>query len=159
MPDAASAPAPDEATDEREIGFVIADVGRLMRTVFERRVRRLGLTRAQWLALNRLHRHPGATQSELAEMLEVEKATAGRIIDRMERDGWVERRADVSDRRVNRLHLTAAAARIEAELQAVGATLVDDALSLLAPAERAQLGELIGRMKRRLQTIAEAETS
>ena len=71
--------------DERHIGFLISDVARLMRTAFDRRVRRLGLTRSQWLVINRLHRRPGATQSELAEMLEVEKATAGRMVDRMEK--------------------------------------------------------------------------
>ena len=65
------------AEDERQIGFLISDVARLMRTAFDRRVRGLGLTRSQWLVINRLHRRPGATQSELAEMLEVEKATAG----------------------------------------------------------------------------------
>ena len=76
--------------DERHIGFLISDVARLMRTAFDRRVRKLGLTRSQWLVINRLHRRPGATQSELAEMLEVEKATAGRMVDRMEKKGWVD---------------------------------------------------------------------
>ena len=66
------------------IGVVIADVARLMRTAFDRRVRKLGITRAQWLVLTRLHRHPGASQSELADMMEVEKASAGRMIDRLE---------------------------------------------------------------------------
>ena len=42
-------------------------------------------------------------------MLEVEKATAGRMVDRMEKKGWVVRRPDAGDRRVNRLHLTAEA--------------------------------------------------
>ena len=98
--------APVSSEDERHIGFLISDVARLMRTAFDRRVRALGLTRSQWLVINRLHRRPGATQSELAEMLEVEKATAGRMVDRMEKKGWVVRRADAGDRRVNRLHLT-----------------------------------------------------
>ena len=103
--------------DERDAGLTFAsfsghrnlhgsltDVARLMRTVFDRRVRRLGLTRAQWLALTRLHRRPGASQSELADMMEVEKATVGRLVDRLEAKGWVERRAQAGDRRVNRLH-------------------------------------------------------
>src|SRR5712692_3404163 len=101
--------SPLSSKDERHIGFLISDVARLMRTAFDRRVRRLGLTRSQWLVINRLHRHPGITQSELAEMLEVEKATAGRILDRMELKGWVVRSADAADRRVNRLHLSPAA--------------------------------------------------
>ena len=58
------------------VGVMISDVARLLRTAFDRRVRRLGLTRAQWLVLTRLHRRPGASQSELADMMEVEKAPA-----------------------------------------------------------------------------------
>ena len=61
-----------------------------MRTVFDRRVRKLGLTRAQWLVLTRLHRRPGASQSELADMMEVEKATAGRLIRVVHRPGSVQ---------------------------------------------------------------------
>ena len=87
----------------------MSDVARLMRTVFDRRVRGFGLTRAQWLVLTRLYRRPGASQTELADMLEVDRASAGRMVDRMEKGGWVERRADAGDRRVNRLHLTAEA--------------------------------------------------
>jgi DNA-binding MarR family transcriptional regulator len=147
----------DGREDEREIGFVITDVARLLRTTFERRARRLGLTRAQWLVLNRLYRYPGATQSELAEMLEVEKATAGRQIDRMERKGWVVRRPDEADRRVNRLHLTPTALRIETELKAIGEGLLDEATALLSARERDQLTELVGRVKRRLQTMTEAQ--
>ena len=75
------------------IGVVISDVARLLRTEFDRRVRKIGLTRSQWLVLTRLHRNPGASHSELADMLEVEKPTAGRMIDRLEANGWVERRS------------------------------------------------------------------
>ena len=91
---------------EEYIGVVISDVARLLRTEFDRRVRRLGITRGQWLVLTRLHRRPGASHSELAEMMEVEKATAGRMIDRLVANGWVERRAQPGDRRVKRVYLT-----------------------------------------------------
>jgi MarR family transcriptional regulator, transcriptional regulator for hemolysin len=139
------------------VGYLISDVGRMMRTVFDRRVRRIGLTRAQWLVLTRLNRHPGASQSELAEMLEVEKATAGRMIDRLERNGWVERRADMGDRRVNRLYLTAEAERIQAALRRISQQTVDDALAALAPQERIELNRLMASVKARLQQLTEAE--
>ena len=93
--------------DEHYIGYSITDVGRLLRTVFERRVRAFGLTRAQWLVIARVHRRPGLSQSEAADLLEIEKAPAGRLIDRMEAKGWLERRSDPEDRRIKRLHLTA----------------------------------------------------
>jgi DNA-binding MarR family transcriptional regulator len=141
--------------DERHIGFLISDVARLMRTAFDRRVRTLGLTRSQWLVINRLHRRPGATQSELAEMLEVEKATAGRMVDRMEKKGWVERRPDASDRRVNRLFLTAEADLIQVQLAQIADRTVDDALALLSAREREQFSEWMRQVKRQLQAMLE----
>ena len=103
--------SPDE---EHYIGYTMTDVARLLRTVFERRVRSLGLTRAQWVVIARIHRHPGLSQTEIADLLEIEKATAGRLIDRMEAKGWLERRADPNDRRINRLHLTDESRRMHA---------------------------------------------
>jgi MarR family transcriptional regulator, transcriptional regulator for hemolysin len=143
--------------DERHIGFLISDVARLMRTAFDRRVRALGLTRSQWLVINRLHRRPGATQSELAEMLEVEKATAGRMVDRMEKKGWVLRRADAADRRVNRLHLTAEADLLQMQLAEIADRTVDDALALLSPRERDRFSDSMRRVKRQLQAMLEPE--
>lgn len=143
--------------DERHLGFLISDVARLMRTAFDRRVRSLGLTRSQWLVINRLHRHAGVTQSALAEMLEVEKATAGRMVDRMENKGWVVRRADAADRRVNRLFLTAEADLIQVQLAQIADHTVDDALALLSAGEREQFSQSMRRVKRRLQAMLEPE--
>src|SRR5262245_22223792 len=114
--------------DENYIGYSITDVARLMRTVFERRVRAVDLTRAQWLVIARVHRRPGLSQSEVADLLEIEKASAGRLIDRMEAKGWLRRQADANDRRVNRLHLTPAANRLHSAIWPLAETTVDDAL-------------------------------
>ena len=111
-------------TDEY-IGVVISDVARLLRTEFDRRVRRLGITRAQWLVLTRLHRRPGASHSELAEMMEVEKATAGRMIDRLVANGWVERRTQRDDRRVKRVYLTPEAERVHKRIWRVAEDTVE----------------------------------
>jgi DNA-binding MarR family transcriptional regulator len=129
------------------IGVVISDVARLIRTAFDRRVRELGITRAQWLALTRLHRHPGVSQSELADLMEVERASAGRMIDRMEANGWVERRALDGDRRVKRVYLTEEAERVHRRIWRVAEQTVDGALSDLSTAEAAQLMSLLGRVK------------
>ena len=140
--------------DDGYIGYMLSDVARLIRTVFDRRVRRLGLTRAQWLVLTRLHRRPGASQTELAEMLEIDRASAGRLIDRMEKAGWVERRADGTDRRINRLHLTSGARKAHARMWKIAESTVDDALAPLSAREREQFTELTARVKGQLQSLA-----
>jgi len=138
------------------IGVVISDVARLLRTAFDRRVRALGITRAQWLVLTRLHRYPGASQTELADMMEVERASAGRMIDRLEANGWVERRAVRRDRRIKRVYLTPEAERVHRRIWRVAEATVDEALADLSAREGAQLMKLLTRVKRSLVAVVDA---
>jgi MarR family transcriptional regulator, transcriptional regulator for hemolysin len=141
--------------DQHFIGYTITDVGRLLRTVFERRVRDFGLTRAQWLIIARLHRRPGLSQSEIADLLEIEKAPAGRLIERMEAKNWLQRRGDAKDKRINRLYLTSKGNRLHAAIWPIAEATVEDALGNLSPEERRRLSGLMARVKMTLQALAE----
>ena len=88
------------------IGAMIAQVARLLRRSFDERARGIGVTRPQWQVLSLLNRNEGINQGGLAEMLEVEPITLGRMIDRLQDAELVERRADPADRRAWRLHIT-----------------------------------------------------
>lgn len=113
----------------RNFGFILNDVARLLRTVFDRKVKSLGLTRSQWWVLTHLFRNDGATQSELAEILEVEKATLGRLLDRLEQNGWVRREGDAADRRAKRVFLTEEVEPAMKIMRAAAAELRRDALA------------------------------
>lgn len=117
----------------RNFGFILNDVARLMRTTFDRRVRALGFTRSQWWVLNHLFRNDGVTQSELAYILEIEKPTLGRLLDRMEAKGWVRREEHASDRRAKRVYLTEEVQPAIKSMRAAAAELRRDALAGLAP--------------------------
>lgn len=88
---------------------LLYDVARLMRLRGDQHAKTIGMTRAQWVILMWLDRRPGISQNELALLIAVEPITVARLVDRLEIRGVVERRPDESDRRVWRLHLTAAA--------------------------------------------------
>jgi MarR family transcriptional regulator, transcriptional regulator for hemolysin len=113
---------------EGSLGFLFADISRLARKEFDRRVRDLGLTRAQWLFLYYLSRQPGCTQSELAELLQMEKISVSRQADRLEKSGWIERSDHAVDGRAYRLQLTARAARMTGRLEERAGRLRDDYL-------------------------------
>jgi DNA-binding MarR family transcriptional regulator len=120
----------------RNFGFLLNDVARLMRTVYDRRIRELGLTRAQWWVLTHLFRADGITQTELAVVLEVEKPTLGRLLDRLEAKGWVRRTHDARDRRIWRVRLTKEVEPALRTMRAIAAELRRDALAGLSAAER-----------------------
>lgn len=88
---------------------LLHDVARLTRVEADKRARVHGMTRAQWGLMIRLARSPGLSQKELADLLEVEPISVARMVDRLEANGLLERRADAGDRRVWRLHLLPAA--------------------------------------------------
>lgn len=102
--------APDTSQNlDRDFLILLHDVARLLRTRFDQHARTHGMTRAQWVILARLSRQPGLSQNELAGICEVEPITVGRLVDRLEGRGLVERRSDPKDRRIRRLHLLPAA--------------------------------------------------
>src|SRR5579863_8763687 len=102
---------------DRDFLMLLHDVARLMRTRFDQWARTYGLTRAQGIILARLERQPGLSQNEMAALCEVEPITVGRLVDRLEARGLLERRADPGDRRIRRLHLLPASEPILAAIQ------------------------------------------
>lgn len=141
---------------ERNFGLLVHDVSRLMKLEFDRRGRELGLTRSQWWALRALSFREGCTQSELAELMDVEKPTLGRIIDRLEEKDWVVRRPDPGDRRARRLYLTDKVQGLMAELRAISAGVRADAIAGLDAEERERFIDMLGRIKGNLLRLAEA---
>ncbi len=124
---------------DRGLGFVLNDVSRLLRREFERRVRGFGLTRAQWMLLFYVARQPGASQSDLAEILQQEKITVSRQAARLEKNGWLERLDHAADGRAYRLQLTPKARDMVVRLSLVADELRVDALSGLPSARREAL--------------------
>lgn len=92
--------------ESRRFGFLLKDVSRLYAQRFEQHAAALGLTLAQCKALLRLADCEGVSQVRLADLTDLDPMTLVRILDRMESEGWLERRKDPRDRRVRCLYLT-----------------------------------------------------
>ncbi|OAO04919.1 transcriptional regulator [Sphingomonadales bacterium EhC05] len=88
-----------------EFAFLLEEVPRILRKVFDEAIARFGLSRTQWRTLAYLIKAEGMTQTELANCLELERATVGLTIDHLEKLEFVERRHAAGDRRVWRIFL------------------------------------------------------
>ncbi len=138
---------------ERSLGFLLADISRLARKEFDRRVRDLGLTRAQWLFLYYLARQPGCTQSEMAELLQMEKITVSRQAERLEKAGWIQRDDHAADGRAYHLQLTLRAERIIARLDERADRLRNDYLQGITPGRRSALLADLSTIKAKLLSL------
>jgi len=147
------------ATDKTTFGFLVTDVTRLMRKHFDRRAVRFQMTRAQWRALKRLHYSEGLTQNELAEFLEMEPIAVGRVIDRLQKAGFVERRADPTDRRCWRLHLLPKAHGVVDDMELISQKLFREAQRGISAADMKTMISVLGRMKTNLNALDDAGES
>lgn len=136
--------------DVRNIGFLLADVSRLLRRDFDRRVRGLALTQVQWRAIAQLIREEGINQTALADRLDVAPITLGRLIDRLEGAGWVRRAPDPADRRACLLYLTPKAEPILEEMRAHASDAIDAAMAGLPPETQQQLVSTLEHIKQNL---------
>lgn len=143
---------------QNNVAFLSADVSRLIRKRFDVAARTLGVTGPQWRVLAALQRSPGMNQCALATWLEVEAITAGRMIDRLEKAGLVERRPDPADRRAWRLFLTEAADPQMAHLRECADDVFAEALQGLSEDEHEMLLTLLGRVRANLLDDAPGET-
>lgn len=108
----------DKLKFDEDLLFLVHETAQLMRRHADRRARLHGMTRAQWAVLARLERQPGLSQNELAHLIDVEPITVGRLVDRLEEGGFVQRSPDPADRRIWRLGLTDKATPILREIAA-----------------------------------------
>ena len=60
----------------------------------------------QWVVIKRVSEQEGINQKEIANLTYKDPASVTRIIDLLQKKGWIERRAISGDRRAYGLHLT-----------------------------------------------------
>jgi DNA-binding MarR family transcriptional regulator len=134
------------------LGFLLADVSRLLRRSFDARARTIGVTRPQWRVLTMLTRHEGINQGGLAELIDVEAITLCRMVDRLAEAGLVERRADPADRRAWRLYLTDKARPLINDLKNLGEGLFVEAVAGLSETEQAELKRMLDQVRDNIST-------
>ena len=132
------------------LGFLLHEVARLLKRRFEQNARESGLTRAQWQVLAYLASNECINQSGLADLLEIEPITLGRIIDKLQTRGLIERHPDPLDQRVWLLHLTSAARPKLSQLRLLGEVTRGEALADVPEADTDRLLKTLQTLKANL---------
>lgn len=133
---------------EQSFGHLVRDVSNLWREVVDRRLEPLGLSAARWQPLVLLYRaNEPMTQTVLAAALNIEAPTLVRLLDRLSKDGWVERRHCPDDRRAYHIVLTDKAHSTCAEIEDVLSQTRREILSVLNKSEVSACVEILERVR------------
>lgn len=140
---------------EQTLGWLFNDIHRLLGKEFVGRLAGLGLTRAQCRLLFTIDRAEAPlTQTELAELTDIEKAPLGKMLDRLEQGGWVTRRSDPSDRRARRVSVTA---KIEKAFPLAAAAAKGTFARALQGMRQSDVKDLIARLEKLKRNLGGAD--
>ena len=135
-----------KSAGDPSLGYVIADVLRLLRRDFHARATGLELTPALARLLFHVHRAPGCRQTDLAARLDVTPVTLGRMIDRLIARGYVRRQEDAEDRRAVRIYVAERGEPLVARMAEIAEATKSRALQGFGPREQLALYGLLARM-------------
>jgi MarR family transcriptional regulator for hemolysin len=139
------------ARERHDFAQAISVVARRLRIRLDERLKPLNISQARWGALYWLgETGDGVSQAALAEMAGVEPPTLVRVIDQLEAQGLVERRASQADRRVNLLHLTQQALPLVAEIEAEAERIRQELLADVTYEEYQAVMRVMQKLRERL---------
>ena len=138
------------------LGFLLHEVARLLRRRFEQNARGSGLTRSQWQVLTYLAQNEGINQARLAELIEIEPITLGRIADKLETLMFIKRNPHPTDRRRRLLHLMPAARSRLEQAGAYGEVTHREALAGVSETDRQHLLKTLQALKENLTRACDA---
>jgi len=137
---------PRDREDLAELSETIFALYAQGRRMNQRLAAQHGLTAQQLAALSLLAHSSPLSLGELGESMRTGASTLTGIVDRMEREGIVARERSAEDRRVWRVALTARGKALAAQVETTPGGVVREALAALSPAERRELGRLLGKL-------------
>jgi DNA-binding MarR family transcriptional regulator len=131
---------------EESLGYLVNRAARVMAQQLADELRPAGIGIGQWAVLLFLWDRDGLSQAELARVVAIEPPTLVRTLDRMERDGLVERRRDPRDARLSRIYLTKRGRMLRDELVPHALAINARQLGGFSTDERLTLLRLLARM-------------
>ena len=115
-------------------------------------MRNYGITRTQWTLLTYLSRYEGVSQTKLAEYMDLAPMTLTRQIDKLEKDGLLDRRQDPQDRRTNLIFLTEKSQPLMNRMHEIAVEAKEAALKNFNEGERELLRDYLSRMRENMAT-------
>src|SRR5882757_7655677 len=123
--------------EHSDLLYLVHELSRLVSADFDKSMTGHRLTHAQWWALMHIMQHEGVTQSELASIMQMGRASSGKLLERLEAKWWIERRSDSADNRLKRIYLRHEVVPVFGMMAAEGKRLFQAFLKGISPGEEA----------------------
>jgi len=128
------------------IGALISTTGRKLNQLLTLRFQPYDITSEQWSVLNKLSDADGISQRELSRRTEKDPTNVTRILDQLERKGWIRREANPEDRRSFLTFVTDSGKLLNEQLFPIEEQFIRDVLTSVTEAELATMRKALAQM-------------
>lgn len=132
---------------EKSVGFLLAKAYQRASALFKEEFDHYDITPQQFGLLAFLWQKDGLSQTELSARIQTDRTTMGGIIDRLEKEGLVERRNHPEDRRAYQVFLTGRGKSLEKELCTVAGQVIRKVTAPLSDEEHQTLIMLLTKLR------------
>ena len=129
------------------LDFLLANISHLHRSLARQQLEALKLYCGQPPLLHALWRQEGLTQKALAEELRISPATLTKMLQRMEKAGFIQRQVNPEDQRVSFVFLTDAGRHIQSQVKQVWQTMEQEVFAGFSIEEQAILRQFLLRIR------------
>ena len=144
--------------DIQKIGLVLVETARAWRTKLDQRLRPLGLSQGKWTTL--VHLAWGGdklTQRELASRIGIEEATLAGLLDRLQTDGWIERKSSEHDRRCKTVHLRPRSKKVLSHIFETAHALRQELIADIPAGDLETCVRVLTRIRDKADTVGQEE--
>lgn len=141
--------------DTQKIGLLLVETARAWRTKLDQRLRPLGLSQGKWTTL--VHLAWGGdklTQRDLAGRIGIEEATLAGVLDRLQADGWIERKTSAHDRRCKTVHLRARSKKVLSKIFETAHALRQELIADIPPSQLETCMQVLARIRDKADVAA-----
>jgi len=132
------------------VGFLLARTARSMKRALEAHLSTHNITASQYIVLAHLSERDGIPLSRLGNRLYFDGPTITGIVDRMERDGLVQRKRTTHDRRVINIFLTPKGKHLFRQIQIVAERVNKRAMEAFTMKQEEKFLEALDKIWRRM---------
>jgi MarR family transcriptional regulator, transcriptional regulator for hemolysin len=136
-----------------KIGVLVHEASRLRRKAIDQLLKPLGITGTQWWVLTSVSLRPGLSQARLADELNLGKVALGGLVDRLMKNGLIDRRPEAQDKRVNLIFLSEAGLNLVKDIKRISSGVQDGALNGISLDEIDTTISVLERMMENLEKI------
>lgn len=146
-----------DAPGRRRLPILLRHAWFSLNQTFRRRLAPIGITPDQYTALRTLFEHEpgGLTQSDLSRLIASDPNTIASLVERMERNGWIDRAPHETDRRAWRLRLLSAGFKQFRRARKIAQNLQSEVLADWSESRREKFLVDLAWVSERCRTLAE----